>query len=194
MINLEKIGCKISELRKQHNMKQNELADQLFVTHQAVSKWENGKSFPSVDVLYDLTKLFNISIDYLLDDVEVNDADFETQLRLYPRKSVISKFINENNLDEDIDKIFYLLNKDERENIIELIISKKIKIRIENIWHLLNLEEREYLLGIILSNKFKYDLSNIYHRLSNEELQLVKTRVDEGIYHYYLHETRIIKN
>ncbi len=194
MINLEKIGSKISDLRKQHNMKQNELADQLFVTHQAVSKWENGKSFPSVDILYDLTKLFNISIDYLLDDAEVNDADFETQLRLYPRKSVISKFINENNLDEDIDKIFYLLNRDERENIIELIISKKINIQIENIWHLLNSEEREYLLGIILSNKFKYDLSNIYHRLSYEELQLVKTRSDEGIYHYYLHETRIIKN
>lgn len=40
----EHIGTKIAELRREHNMKQDELAEMLDVTPQAVSKWENGIS------------------------------------------------------------------------------------------------------------------------------------------------------
>ena len=47
MLNLKKIGSKISKQRKQMGLTQTELANALYVTHQAVSKWENGKSIPS---------------------------------------------------------------------------------------------------------------------------------------------------
>lgn len=186
MINLEKIGAKIATLRQQQNMKQNELAEALFVTHQAVSKWENGKSIPSIDIMYELTKLFNVSIDYLLEDVEIRPDDYETQLKNYPRASVISKFLRNADLDMDIEKIFYLLTKEERKQIIDLMVNKKISIQVESIWHVLSSKERMYLLGIILSNKYDYNLSTIYPKLSMEEEQLIRAKRSEGIYMYKL--------
>lgn len=185
MLNLEKIGSKIAELRRLKNMKQNELADALFVTHQAVSKWENGKSIPSLDVLYNLTKLFGISIDYILEDSDIREDDYETLLKQIPRESVISKFLLKNNLNEEINKIFYLLSTSERKRIINLMINGKIGINLEEIWHLLSRQERMYLLGVILSNKYKYDLSGIYSQLTIEEEKLVETRKREGIYRHY---------
>ncbi|MBI9010388.1 MAG: helix-turn-helix transcriptional regulator [Tenericutes bacterium] len=41
-------------------MKLNELEEALYVTHQAVSKWENVKSIASIEILYDLNKLFSV--------------------------------------------------------------------------------------------------------------------------------------
>ena len=61
MLNLNMIGQKIAQLRIQQNMNQEALADALYVTRQAVSKWEMGKSIPSIEILISLTQLFNIS-------------------------------------------------------------------------------------------------------------------------------------
>ncbi len=188
MLNLEKIGGKIADLRRQKNLKQNELADALFVTHQAVSKWENGKSIPSLDILYDLTKLFGVSIDYLLDDADIRDDDYETLFRQLPRESVISKFLTGDRLNDEIGKIFYLLSTSERKNIINLMIARRVQIYPENIWHLLSQQERTYLLGVILSDKYNYDLSMIYDQLTIEERKLVETRNREGparVYYSY---------
>lgn len=56
----------LSELRKQNNLTQNELAEKVFVTRQAVSKWESGESIPNTETLKLLSKLFDISINTLL--------------------------------------------------------------------------------------------------------------------------------
>ena len=186
MLNLEKIGSKITELRKQHKMKQNELADTLFVTHQAVSKWENGKSIPSIEILYDLTKIFKVSIDYLLDDSEISEHDYASQFKNYPREAIISKFLKLENLDNEVEKIFYLLNKDERRMILEQIISKKVNISLEIIWPFLSAKERTYILGVVLSKKFKFDLSKIYHQLTSEEQHLVISHYQSGTYDFTL--------
>ncbi len=173
MINLEKIGQKIANLRKQNNMRQNELADALYVTHQAVSKWENGKSIPSIEVLYDLTKLFDVSIDYLLEDADIHPDDYETQLKHFAREAVIKKFLQEEKPEVKIDRIFYLLNKDERKRIINLIIAEKTRIQVEHVWHLLSKSERLYVLGVIVSKKKRYDISSIYNQLTAEEASLL---------------------
>ncbi|XMB72892.1 helix-turn-helix transcriptional regulator [Mycoplasmatota bacterium WC30] len=186
MLNLRKIGSKISLLRKQKKMKQSELADTLFVTHQAVSKWENGKSIPSIDILYELTRLFKVSIDYLLDDSEILDDDYIALLSNFPRESVISNFLQKSNLDAEIEKIFYLLNKTERKMIIDRIVSKNVIIKIESIWHILSKSERQYLLVIILSKKFKYDISNIFHQLTQQEQNLVLSGKKNGMYTFRL--------
>lgn len=54
------------ELRKQHHLTQDELADRVFVTRQAVSKWESGESVPNTETLKILSKLFDVSINTLL--------------------------------------------------------------------------------------------------------------------------------
>ena len=61
----ENIGAKIAELRREHNMKQDELAEMLGVTPQAVSKWENGASMPDISLLPKIAEIFGVTIDSL---------------------------------------------------------------------------------------------------------------------------------
>ena len=56
----------ILELRTKLGLSQEELADKVFVTRQAVSRWENGNSFPDVSMLQPLCDLLNISVNELL--------------------------------------------------------------------------------------------------------------------------------
>jgi len=65
IMNLE-IANKLVELRKEHGFSQEELAEKLNVSRQAVSKWERGESSPDTDNLISLAKIYNISLDELL--------------------------------------------------------------------------------------------------------------------------------
>ena len=56
----------LPELRKKMGLAQNELADRLRVTRQAVSRWETGETNPGVDTLKALSRLFGVSINTLL--------------------------------------------------------------------------------------------------------------------------------
>ena len=60
------LGNRLAELRKQHNLSQEELADQLGVSRQAISKWERGEASPDTDNLIELARIYNISLDELL--------------------------------------------------------------------------------------------------------------------------------
>ena len=59
---------KIFTLRKRHGLSQDELAGELGVTRQAVYKWESGTASPEIDKLKTLSRLFEVSFDYLLND------------------------------------------------------------------------------------------------------------------------------
>ena len=56
----------ILELRTKHGLSQEELAEKVFVTRQAVSRWENGETIPNTETLKLLSKLFDVSINTLL--------------------------------------------------------------------------------------------------------------------------------
>ena len=60
------IGDNIRTLRLEKGMTQKEIADRLFVTAQAVSRWENGEVEPSLSTITELTKIFGVSTDALL--------------------------------------------------------------------------------------------------------------------------------
>ena len=53
-------------LRNQNNMTQEELAEKVFVTRQAVSRWETGETTPNIEALKQLSAIFNVSINTLL--------------------------------------------------------------------------------------------------------------------------------
>ena len=57
---------KLQELRKNRRMTQEELAEVLYVSRTAVSKWESGRGYPSIDSLKEISKFFSVSIDDLL--------------------------------------------------------------------------------------------------------------------------------
>ncbi len=184
MLNLEKIGHKISNRRKELKITQSGLADMLYVTHQAVSKWENGKSIPSIELLYDLTQVLDVSIDYLLKNVEV--TDYETLLKQTSREKVMQAFLQSEDPNSDIEEIFYLLDNTERRVLIDTIISGTLAVTVERIWHLLSKKERFYLIGVITSNKFDYDLNRIKTQLSVSEHAIIKNQTLNGPYQYYL--------
>ena len=62
---------KLQELRKQKGLTQEELAELLYVSRTAVSKWESGRGFPNIESLKAISKFFSVSVDELLSGEEV---------------------------------------------------------------------------------------------------------------------------
>lgn len=60
------IGKNIRDLRNEKSMTQDQLAETLHVTRQAVSNWENGKTEPGIDTLTQIAELFDVSIERVL--------------------------------------------------------------------------------------------------------------------------------
>lgn len=62
---------KLQELRKQKGLTQEELAESLYVSRTAISKWESGRGYPNIESLKALAKFFSVTIDELLSGEEV---------------------------------------------------------------------------------------------------------------------------
>ena len=62
---------KLQNLRKQKGLTQEELAEILYVSRTAVSKWESGRGYPSIDSLKEIAKYFSVTIDELLSSDEI---------------------------------------------------------------------------------------------------------------------------
>jgi len=61
-----KIGEKLLQARKVNQLKQEEVADKIFVSRQTISNWENGKSYPDIISIIKLSDLYHVSLDELL--------------------------------------------------------------------------------------------------------------------------------
>lgn len=57
---------KLQELRKSRSLTQEELAEALFVSRTAISKWESGRGYPSIDSLKEIARYFSVTIDELI--------------------------------------------------------------------------------------------------------------------------------
>jgi len=66
MFDIKKFGAYISRLRKKADMTQSELAEQLNLTRQAISKYECGDSFPDISILIEIADVFGITLDELI--------------------------------------------------------------------------------------------------------------------------------
>ena len=80
------LADKIIRLRKKKGWSQEELADKVNVSRQAVSKWEGAQTIPDLDKILQLSALFGVTTDYLLkDEIEdeelTNDASFDTTVK-----------------------------------------------------------------------------------------------------------------
>lgn len=70
MLDKDKVGKRIAYFRKEKGITQKELADLLHISYQAVSKWELGKSLPTVEMLYEISNLLKVTVDVLLNEDE----------------------------------------------------------------------------------------------------------------------------
>lgn len=81
------LGEKIARLRRKNGWSQEELADKMEVSRQAVSKWESGQTMPDLERILRLSSLFGVTIDYLLKDgaepeIPRPEAEEDTHIRL----------------------------------------------------------------------------------------------------------------
>ena len=91
---------KLQELRKNKGLTQEELAEKLYVSRTAVSKWESGRGYPSIDSLKEISKFFSVSIDDLLSGEKlITLAEKENKNNI---RNLCNKFIG-------ITDLFYIL-------------------------------------------------------------------------------------
>ena len=70
---------KLQELRKQRGLTQEELAEKLYVSRTAISKWESGRGYPNIESLKAIAKFFSVTVDELLSSGEVLTIAEENQ-------------------------------------------------------------------------------------------------------------------
>ena len=79
---------KLQELRKSRSMTQEELAEALYVSRTAISKWESGRGYPSIDSLKEISRFFSVTIDDLIcSDEMITVAEND-------KKEFVSKYIS----------------------------------------------------------------------------------------------------
>ena len=82
------LSKKIKKIRNDNNLTQEQFAEKMLVSRTAVSKWENGTCYPSIDSLKYMSKTFNISLDRLLSSEEI------LEIARTENQSNISKYNN----------------------------------------------------------------------------------------------------
>ena len=94
---MNELGNNIVKLRQQKNMTQRQIAEKLNYTEQTISNWERGKSFPDVESIKALCKIFNCTTDQLLGVSPMNKVENnikeEPTLQYYKEKSTIAKIL-----------------------------------------------------------------------------------------------------
>ncbi len=88
------LADKIMNLRKKNGWSQEELAEKMQVSRQAVSKWEGAQTVPDLEKILTLSKLFGVTTDYLLKD-EIEDEEFTDDIDRVPIKRVSLAQANE---------------------------------------------------------------------------------------------------
>ena len=118
-MNIE-IANRLVELRKKNGLSQEELADKLGLSRQAVSKWERAESSPDTDNLICLAKLYNVSLDDLLNTDETLEEISREVKEKEEEKSRIEKETNEKNEAEE--------KRRKKFNLVEGILSGSLAL------------------------------------------------------------------
>ena len=82
----------ILKLRTENGMSQEDLANKVFVTRQAVSRWENGETVPNTDTLKLLSELFGVSINTLIG--EINDLKIAGMPKVEKLNALVGSYVN----------------------------------------------------------------------------------------------------
>lgn len=86
-------GEKIQKLRKEAGISQEELSYQLGVSRQAVSKWERDSGYPETEKIVRMGRIFNVSLDYLLNEEEEQSYEKDDECGIYVNREIANGFI-----------------------------------------------------------------------------------------------------
>jgi len=125
MLDCIAVGKKIQEYRIQNKYHQDQLAELLYVSRQAVSRWELGQAVPTIDNLITLTRLFGVSFEELLCLNE--EPDPQNLFRGHNREYVVRR-ICDGELKVDLPEVFWQFSSEERMQVLSSIKRKGEKI------------------------------------------------------------------
>lgn len=115
---------KLRMCRKGMNLSQEQLAEKLCVSRQAVTKWESDKGIPNIESLQALAKLFNVSIEYLLEDNDLVNNEIKESID-------VTEYIKTKNDKSIFDVI--VKQKYSDANVITPLIKRKLLNRMETV-------------------------------------------------------------
>lgn len=152
LLDLIQIGKKLSDLRRKNAYSQEQLAELLLLSHQAISKWERGVTLPSIDNMCSLMELYAVSMEELLCLNSITEAS-------------------------DLDK---LLQEHNHQFLIHEVLNNKVeRIHFHDIIHKLSQEERLFGLYLLIENHQEIS-ETLWPRLSLEERQMIIHKYNEG--------------
>lgn len=99
------LADKIIQLRKQNGWSQEELAENLGISRQSVSKWESGASIPDIERIIKMSELFGVSTDYLIKD-ELEEVSYSESKDKYEEENVKSVSVEEANSFMDVSRTY----------------------------------------------------------------------------------------
>lgn len=146
MIDLRSVGRKIQSLRVKHKLTQDELAEKLYVSRQALSKWENGQSAPTIDNILILSRIFNVTFEEILCLNEKTEFDKEDLFKDHDRYLIISKIIS-GELVVKLEDVFYQFSPLERMTLLKKVKDGTLKTDITELSSKLTTSELKFLLG-----------------------------------------------
>lgn len=176
----KKIGLFIASLRKDANLTQKELADKLFITDRAVSKWERGLSLPDISLLNDLSSILGVSVIEILKGERIkNTINNEEVIHSLKYAKVSFK--------EKVNNIFNIVSITIIVVIMSILLFNNIKIYLiqgskyySNVWYdnanvINNVEES---INLIKNNSGKYSEEEYEHILLFVEDIINITNID----------------
>ncbi|MCR4610115.1 MAG: helix-turn-helix domain-containing protein [Eubacterium sp.] len=166
------LADKLKEARKNAGFTQTELAEKICVSRQAITKWESGKGIPDVENLKNISKVLDVSIDFLLDEEGVADKTvIKEQINL-------SEYVKEGKLRSKKDAVVYAKYPNA---VISPLIAKKKSTKGQKIFG--------NLLGFLTDAPFGTDevfnqiadAHNAYYLVEQEGKQIMVTVTEDFI-------------
>ncbi len=84
---------KIQKLRKEAGLSQEELSYQLDVSRQAISKWERDNGYPETEKIVRMSKIFNVTLDYLLNEEGTQTSETTAERGIYVSRGMADGFL-----------------------------------------------------------------------------------------------------
>ena len=122
-MNLQQVGRKISELRKERDITQNELAEKAGVSYQAVSSWERGLTMPDIAKLPGISQILGVSIDQLLG----NENEVRLVKNILNNNTLVYAKEEELHIDE-IEEVAHILKPSQVEDLVQHVEPETIKL------------------------------------------------------------------
>lgn len=146
MLDLQSIGENIRTLRVNKGLSQDYIAELLGVSHQAVSRWENGLAAPSVDNIAELCEVFDVSFEQLLCLDRKIQWDAKDIFKGHSRMFVVKQIVS-GQVEYDVVSNLYVFMPQERLLILRAIKEGKLQVDLNKLYCKITPDEQRYLGG-----------------------------------------------